>query len=359
MKKRIFVLLVCICFMLCAVACGTEEAVSSGSDNGVSSIQQESDDSSKDTTTSSAFGSLLVDSTTSSAVNSSSQSSTTSSKVSSSSAISSSATSSSVTSSEEETKVPEWKLHPENYKLIAFTFDDAPNTGNPDNTSDPNVKIVNAFKKYEGAGTLFVTGTNANSKGFKLLQYAVNCGFELGNHTYTHPDWNGLTEKYSSCTPETYYNEQIKPLNELIYNNVKTADGKTPYTIRFARSSNLFMSDPIKQASEQCNMPLIGRQKGNGEMDGSVDNEAYIRNVLNNVSDGSIVLMHTWSTKSADTIDAVLSALYNDGYRFCTLSELFEYKLGVTDLSKIDVAASCNVAPSSGGIGHISEVKLH
>ena len=344
MKKRIFTVLVCLCFMLCAAACGTEGTVSSGSDNGVSSSQQESVNSSNVTVTSSGTDS---------------QGTTTSSVVSSSSSQNSTTTSSSVTSSEEEIKVPDWKLNPGNYKLIAFTFDDAPNTGNPNNASDPNVKIINAFKKYEGAGTLFVTGTNANSKGFKLLQYAVNCGFELGNHTYTHPDWNGLEERYKSCTPETYYNEQIKPLNELIYNNVKTADGKTPYTIRFARSSNLCIYDPIMQASEQYNMPLIGRQKGNGEMDSNVDNATYIQNVLNNVSDGSIVLMHTWSTKSADTIDAVLSALYNDGYRFCTLSELFEYKLGVTDLSKIDVVASCNAVPTSGGIGHISEVKLH
>ena len=343
MKKRIFTVLVCLCFMLCAAACGTEGTVSSGSDNGVSSSQQESVNSSKDTVTSSGTGS---------------QGTTTSSAVSSLPSQNSTTTSSSVTSSGEETKVPDWKLNPGNYKLIAFTFDDAPNTGNPNNASDPNVKIINAFKKYEGAGTLFVTGTNARNRGYKLLQYAVNCGFELGNHTSTHPGWDELGEKYKTCSPETYYDDQIKPLNDLISANVKTADGK-PYTMRFARSSNLCIYDPIMQASEQCNMPLIGRQKGNGELESSVDNATYIQNVLNNVSDGSIVLMHTWSNKSADTIDAILSALYNDGYRFCTLSELFEYKLGVTDLSKIDVVASCNAVPSSGGIGHISEVKLH
>lgn len=358
MKKRIFAVLVCMCFMVCAVACGTKGTVSSGSDNGVSSSQQESANSSKETVTSSTVGSSSVNSTTSSTVGSPSVNSTTSSKVNSSSVISSTVTSSSVTSSQEETKVPDWKINPQNYKLIALTFDDAPNTGNPNNTFDPNVKIINAFKKYEGAGTLFVTGTNARSKGYDALQYAVNCGFELGNHTDTHPNISGLKEKYNNATADTYYNEQIKPVNDLIYNNVKMADGKTPYTMKFTRSSNLFLNNAIKQASEQYNMPLIGRQLGNGELDNSVDNATYIQNVLNNVSDGSIVLMHTWSKKSADTLDTILNTLYNDGYRFCTLSELFEYKLGITDLSKIDVVASCNAVPASGGIGHISEVKL-
>lgn len=312
--------------------------------------------SSKNNTTSSGKG------TTSSKNNSSgSGTGTTSSKNNPSSSepdSSSSESTPSNTSSETETKVPEWKLNPQNYKLVAFTFDDAPNTKNPDNKNATDVKIVNAFKKYEGAGTLFVAGNYVRENGYKLLQYAVNCGFELGNHTYNHYDYEETTKRYTNCDPDTYYNEEIKPLNDLIYNNVKTADGKAQYTMRFARSSNLVISDPIMQAGEKYNMPLIGRQTGNGELTTSVSESTYTKNVINNVSDGSIVLMHIWNNKSANTIDDVLSELYNDGYRFCTLSELFEYKLGVTDLSKINVVASCKSVPSSGGIGHISEVVL-
>ncbi len=343
MKKRVFAVLLCLSLVLSAVACGEigkppDTASSENCDSTSSVTSVGSADISSNAST---------DTFTSSVVSSADNST-----------VSSTITSSVVTSSKEELKVPEWKSHPEDYKLIAFTFDDAPNTGNPNSASDPNIKIINAFKNYEGAGTLFVTGKNVRSKGYKVLQYAVDCGFELGNHTDTHPDYTTLDQNYRNMSADEYYELQIKPLNDLVYNNVFEADGKTPYTMKFARSSNLFLCDGIKAASEKYDMPLIGRQKGNGELDNNTDNATYTQNVLNNVSDGAIVLMHTWSNKSADTLENILRVLYDDDYRFCTLSELFRYKLGVTDLSKIDVVKSCETAPASGGIGHISEVKL-
>lgn len=384
MKKRLFSVLLCLCLMICGAACRSNSDVSSDENSEWSSDSQASADSgenvtadsstdtvsSKNNTTSSGKGTNSSENnttssgkgTTSSKNNTtSSGKGTTSSKNNPSSSKpdpSSSESTPSNTSSETETKVPEWKSNPQNYKLVAFTFDDAPNTKNPDDKKATDVKIVNAFKKYEGAGTLFVAGNYVRKNGYKLLQYAVNCGFELGNHTYNHYNYEETTKKYTNCEPDTYYNEEIKSLNDLIYNNVKTADGKAQYTMRFARSSNLVIRDPIMQAGEKYNMPLIGRQTGNGEFENGVSESTYTKNVINNVSDGSIVLMHIWSNKSANTIDDVLSELYNDGYRFCTLSELFEYKLGVTDLSKINVVASCKSVPTSGGIGHISEVVL-
>ncbi len=248
-----------------------------------------------------------------------------------------------------------WKENPEDYKLIAFTFDDA-----PDADTARQTKIVDTLNKYAGAGTFFVTGYNLRqytTSGYNTLQYAVDNGFEIGNHTNWHPSWNDLTsEKYTSLTATEYYEKEIAPVNSLISANIKEADGVTPYTMNFTRSSNLRLAENIMQASEDCNMPLIGHKISSGEMDNAVDEAAYISNLISNASDGSIVLMHAWSDKSADSLEAVLKALYARGYRFVTLSEMFEYKLGITDFSEVDVVGSCT---GLGGIGCIDDVRLH
>ena len=317
MKKRMIAVLACICFMLCAVACGTEEAVSSGSDNGVSSIQQESEDSSKDTTTSSAFGSLLVDSTTSSAVNSSSQSSTTSSKVSSSSAISSSATSSSVTSSEEETKVPDWKLNPGNYKLIAFTFDDAPSHSNANSNS--TVTIVKTLNKYDGAGTLFVVGQTLNSKGATLLSYAVQNGFELGNHTYEHR--SVLTDAVGKTWTAEQNKADFKRCQDLVYQQLGI-------TMKWLRPSGVHTNAAVYQACTELGLPCIIRDTtvATNDWNKATTQQQIEDAVINNAYDGAIVLMHSTNSTTAAALEKICSELYSQGYRFCTLSELFELR---------------------------------
>ncbi len=243
-----------------------------------------------------------------------------------------------------------WKRNPEDYKLIAFTFDDA-----PDADTARQTKIVDTLNKYAGAGTFFVTGYNLRqytTDGYKTLQYAVNNGFEIGNHT----NWHKSATDLANVTATDYYNEEIAKVNSLVSSNIKMADGETPYEMNFIRASNLYLNDSIMKASEDCDMPLIGHKVSSGEMDNSVDNDTYIRNLINNAADGDIVLMHAWSDKSADSLEAVLKALYARGYRFVTLSEMFEYKLGITDFSKVDVAASCT---GLGGIGCIGNVVLH
>ncbi len=241
-----------------------------------------------------------------------------------------------------------WKLHPEDYKLVAFTFDDA-----PDSSTTRQQTIISTLSKYGGAGTFFVTGTNLNSYGYTVLQDAIDNGFDIGNHTYTHTNYYGNT----TTTAEEYYTNELKTVNDLVYGNLYEADGVTPYTIKFTRSSNLALPTCVTEASETYDMPLIGRRMGNGELDSSVDNDTYAANVISNVTDGDFVLMHAWSDKSVETLDTVLEALYRKGYRFVTVSEMFEYKLKMTDFSQVDIANS--VSSASGGIGNISQVVFH
>jgi len=298
MKKRIFAALVCMCFMVCAVACGTKETASSGSDVGVTSSQQESANSSENTVTSS-------------------QNSTTSSTVSSSSSGNSTITSSSVTSNEEETKVPDWKLNPENYKLIALTFDDAPSHSNANSNS--TVTIVKTLNKYEGAGTLFVVGKTLNSKGATLLSYAVQNGFELGNHTYSH--YSVSTNEIGRSWTAEQNRDDFKKCQDLVYQQLGI-------TMKWLRPSGVHTNAAVYQACTELGLPCIIRDTtvATNDWNKATTQQQIEDAVINNAYDGAIVLMHSTNSTTAAALEKICSELYSQGYRFCTLSELFELR---------------------------------
>ena len=297
MKKRIFAVLVCMCFMVCAVACGTKGTASSDSDNGVSSGQQESANSSENTVTSS-------------------QNSITSSTVSSSSSENST-TSSLVTSSEEETKVPDWKLNPENYKLIALTFDDAPSHSNANSNS--TVTIVKTLNKYEGAGTLFVVGERLDSTGPALLRYAVQNGFELGNHTYEHRSVS--TDAIGKTWTAEQNKADFKKCQDLVYQQLGI-------TMKWLRPSGVHTNAAVYQACTELGLPCIIRDTtvATNDWNKATTQQQIEDAVINNAYDGAIVLMHSTNSATAAALEKICSELYSQGYRFCTLSELFELR---------------------------------
>ncbi len=251
-----------------------------------------------------------------------------------------------------------WKSHPQDFKLVALTFDDAPISGSASDTNVNMVKIVNTLNTYCGAGTFFVIGGKLDSYGSELLQYAVDNGFELGNHTQTHPSWSGCTE-YANQTAQYYIDNEIAPVNEKIAAAVTDSDGN-PYQMKFVRASNMYSCDSIIEACQQVNMPLV---TGNQDKSGtfvtiSEGTTGFIDAAVNNAYDGKILLMHCTNDQSSTELDTICEKLYAQGYRFCTLSELFEYKLGVTDMSTVDLEASIGGNSNQKGIFDVTQVEL-
>src|SRR6185437_3135166 len=100
---------------------------------------------------------------------------------------------------------------------LALTFDDGP---------DPRwtPKILNILKQKGATATFFVIGDSANQED-ALVRREYACGNEVGNHTFTHPDF----EKISQGSLQIELN-----LNELLlesYLGVKTLLFRPPYGI--------------------------------------------------------------------------------------------------------------------------------
>lgn len=70
-------------------------------------------------------------------------------------------------------------------KLIAFTFDDAPNY-----TLKRTLEVFEYFNEKNpdcpASATIFVNGILVNQKTYSYLERAHGAGFELGNHTQSH-----------------------------------------------------------------------------------------------------------------------------------------------------------------------------
>ncbi len=249
----------------------------------------------------------------------------------------------------------EWKTHPQDYKLVAFTFDDGPKDVDGNDPTNNATRMINTLNKYAGAGTMFVIGNAINTRGVGQLEYAVSKGFEIASHTYTHTNINkAYLEANPDYTAQDYIDEQIKPLNDLL-------EEKMGITPKFLRASNGSCPQQVIDAAAAMNMPLVfGNQDEAGNTvatgdykDDTTADEVY-NAIMSSMYDGKVILMHHTDC-SAEALERLCPELYAMGYRFVTLSELLEYKLKVTDITQVDVANSFG---GNSGIYDIDDVEL-
>lgn len=211
-------------------------------------------------------------------------------------------------------KSAEWRKHPENYKLVAFTFDDAPCYPNAENNN--TVKIIDTLNKYEGAGTLFCVGKNIvpPSHGPALLQYALEANFELGSHGYSHIYVGGKTDLNTA-----WYE---------VMGVIGVMEDELGVTPRWFRPAYASFGDSIAQVTTEAGTPIIGADvAGIADYDANATTSDMVEEfVLERVKDGSIVWLHSQAAATAGAMENICKSLYDQGYRFVTLSELFEFK---------------------------------
>lgn len=205
----------------------------------------------------------------------------------------------------------DWKTHPQDYKLIAFTFDDAPSF----KTASENVTthIIDTLNKYNGAGTLFVIGKNIDKNGTILLNYALSKGFEIGNHGNNHVRLDELSHE-EIVNEITDLNTKVKILLDV--------------DMHWFRPPFLKTSDAMFSVCTELSMPVISGSRNASlyDYDSAHDSKFVKDTCLENAYDGQIVLMHGYSETTDAVIEEICETLYKQDYRFVTLSELFEYK---------------------------------
>lgn len=193
-------------------------------------------------------------------------------------------------------KTPEERPKVENG--VALTFDDGPNP-----TTTP--QLLDILDRYHAKATFFILGQNAE-KYPEIIKDMVNRGHEVACHSYSHPDFRGLSQ------------EGLMKELTLCRDLVKSAGGVDPILVRPPYGGT---NDFVRSTIES-----IGQE----EVRWSVDTldwktrnpQAILQAVKDYTSSGDIVLMHDTHQTTIDSVASVVEYLQGQGYELVTVSQL-------------------------------------
>lgn len=182
-----------------------------------------------------------------------------------------------------------------NRKKVALTFDDGPN---PPYT----VEILKLLEKYQAKATFFVIGSIMGPHA-KLVKEIADAGHEIGNHTWTHGDLTKMSRE--EIVQEIYRTSDL--INKIISVNPKLY--RPPYGE---------INDEIREIIDLT--PVLWSVSSE-DWRTEDPNEIY-QNTVDNVEDGSIVLLHEIHQGTIDALEDILKFLVKEDYQFVTVSEL-------------------------------------
>lgn len=194
-----------------------------------------------------------------------------------------------------------------NAPMVALTFDDGPN---PEYTG----RILEVLEENYSHATFFVVGTNAEQYPETLQAIALS-GNEIGNHTYSHAN---LTDIDSANVEE-----EIDKVNRA----VKKATGEITTVIRPPYGA--YNEDVLNQLQQ----PVVLWDLDTEDWD-SRNAQTIVDNIITNIDDGDIILMHDIYESTAEAVELLVPRLKEMGYQVVSVSEMAEYKGKELELHK-------------------------
>lgn len=186
-------------------------------------------------------------------------------------------------------------------KLVAVTYDDGP--------SPYTDRLLDCLEENGVKATFFVVGTQIEAYP-EALQRENELGMEIGSHTYDHT----LLNKVDAETIK----EKMQQ-NEDVMTNI-IGHGTT-----LMRPTGGGINDTVRSA---VNQPMICWDVDTRDWEHR-DAQKTISNILEQVQDGSIILMHDLYSATVDASEIIIPELIRQGYKLVTVSELAELR-GVT-----------------------------
>ena len=191
---------------------------------------------------------------------------------------------------------------------LALTFDLCQKPSDPTGFDDG---IFNALIKYNAPATFFLGGDWMRTHPEETLLLAGNSLFELGNHSWGHPDMRELTEAEISA--------EVLKTQDIMYQ----LTGEQP---RLFRMPSGFYNDLALSVIAWHGLYTI--QWDVVTADPVPDNTAenMLEIVKDRVQNGSIIIMHAngrgWHT--AEALPLIIDYLRGEGYTLVTISQLID-----------------------------------
>lgn len=189
-----------------------------------------------------------------------------------------------------------------NEKVIAFTFDDA-----PDEIYTP--RILDVLKKHDAKATFFLLGARVE-KYPHIVRQIHEEGHIIGNHTYWHPE---LT-KTGVANMIWEINKNERAIKSVIDKEMKLF--RAPY--------GALNEEMVKKLREMGYLG-IGWSIDSEDWRG-ISKEEIKKRVLNDMHPGSIVLMHAAGNVpgTPEALDELLTYLKKNGYQFVTIPDMWK-----------------------------------
>jgi peptidoglycan/xylan/chitin deacetylase (PgdA/CDA1 family) len=191
-------------------------------------------------------------------------------------------------------------------KVIALTFDDGPD---PVNTR----ALLQVLEKHEAQATFFVLGKLAE-KYPDLVKEMTEAGHEIGNHSYSHADFNGKSDDF--------IRKEIKKTSAII----KDITGQNP---KFFRPPGGYLSHAMVDLTKEEDL-TIGYwtwEQDSKDWRNGTSGEQIAKHILNHLQSGQIVVLHDGASNGMQTVkamDILIPQLKKSGYKCVSLSRLLE-----------------------------------
>lgn len=180
---------------------------------------------------------------------------------------------------------------------VVLTFDDGPGK----NTQ----KVVEILREYNAVASFFMLGERINYVEPEVLMNLITEGSSINSHSYSHANFKNLTAEQIQ--------QEIQNTTIAIYN-------VTEYNIRFFRPPYGSYNDFVK---ENAFFPLVLWSVDPRDWDTDDPNVVY-ENVINNVSDGDVVLLHEIHDSTVEALPRILEELNHRGYQIVTIEEMVD-----------------------------------
>ena len=191
-------------------------------------------------------------------------------------------------------------------KLIALTFDDGP--------SVYTLQLLDALIEREAVATFFTHGEAVNMYPY-IARRILQEGHEIACHAYSHPFLTKLTE------------EEIRRELTNSRNAIYNATGVVPAVHRPPYGSH---DSLVRSVVAEFGMPLVLWNIETADWrDRDVD--LILSRVINSrgvplVQSGDIIILHDTLQTTVDAAIKMVDLLQEHGFRFVTVSQLFDAK---------------------------------
>lgn len=185
-----------------------------------------------------------------------------------------------------------------NKKAIAFSFDDGPSTY--------DLGIIDALVASHSTATFYLVGNRM--KNFPdSIKKMIDNKMETGNHTYDHKSLTSLSDAKIL--------EQITKTNSIFYE-------MTGQNLTSLRPS---YGNVNKRVRLQAGLPIVLWSIDTLDWKSRNADKVYAE-IMNNVHDGDIVLMHSLYESTLRAVEKVIPELYKQGYQIVSVGELAKLK---------------------------------